>query len=50
MTIVKNLAMVFAVVLIAVLIDCGFLYHQASTGRRLPFKLGLFPRVGGDFQ
>lgn len=50
MSILKSLAVVFAVVLTAVLIDSGFLYHQAVTGQKLPFKLGLFPRVGGDFQ
>jgi hypothetical protein len=50
MSILKNLAIIFAVVLTAVLIDSGFLYHQASTGKKLPFKLGLFPRIGGDLQ
>ena len=48
MPILKSLAVVFAVVVIAALIDSGFLYHQALTGRKLPFKLGLFPRVGGE--
>lgn len=43
----KGLAMIFAVVVTAVLIDCGFIYHQASTGTKLPFKLGLFPRIDG---
>jgi hypothetical protein len=50
MAILKSLAMVFAIVLAAVILDCGFLFHQASTGRKLPFKLGLFPRVGDNLQ
>jgi hypothetical protein len=50
MAILKSLAMVFCIVLVAVLIDSGFLFHQASTGTKLPFKLGLFPRVGDNLQ
>ena len=46
-TILKNLAIIFLVVLIAVVIDCGFLFHQASTGKTLPFKVSIFPKLGG---
>jgi hypothetical protein len=48
MATLKSLAVVFAVVLAAVIIDSGFLYHQASTGRKLPFKLSLIPKLGGE--
>lgn len=50
MSLLKSLAVVFAVALAAVILDCGFLYHQATTGRKLPFKLNLLARAVGDFQ
>jgi hypothetical protein len=47
-TLLKSLGLIFLVVLAAVILDSGFLFHQAQTGRKLPFKLSLFPRLGGD--
>jgi hypothetical protein len=49
MFLIKKLAVPFAIVLVAVFVDCGLLYYQAATGTRLPFKLNLLPKLGGDF-
>ncbi len=44
----KQLITAFIVVIVAGFIECGFLYYQASTGRRLPFRLNVFPRFDGE--
>jgi hypothetical protein len=44
----KQLFIAFTVVFVSVVVDCGFIFYQASTGRKLPFKLSIFPRIDGD--
>ena len=47
---IKQLGIAFIVVFVAVLVDCGFMYYQASTGSRLPFKISIFPKYDGEIK
>ncbi len=43
---IKLLTVTAAIVFIAILIDTGLLYRQATVGK-LPWKIKLFPDIGG---
>ena len=43
-----SLLTLLGIVFLSCLLDSGFLYYQATRGRKLPFKVRLLPVVGGD--
>lgn len=47
--VLKNLFTLFSIVLLSCLVETGFLYYQVTRGKKLPFKLRLFPVIGNDF-
>ena len=46
----KQLAIALGIVLVGALVESALLYYQASTGRRLPFRFNLSPKMDGGLQ